>query len=178
MALGQFFLCWQTVGISMILPFCHCQTHHTGLPPKRPKCYYPTLPRSPMMNFCHYLAKNHATKNVIEPKWVAWARTQYRRTPWQSATVWLFAGVPTRQVMFIAFPHHHHRNWWWYDWKTNQQSTTFRSPTENERENGWWGGRAQWIGAVTPKICPTKIKWIMGRGDLKLIAKNCTWHPS
>ena len=73
---GPVFLCWRNVGISKILPFCHRQTHHTGQPPKWPKCY-PTAP-SPMTDFCHYLAKNHATKNVIEPKWAPWARAQYR----------------------------------------------------------------------------------------------------
>jgi hypothetical protein len=49
----------------------------------------------------HYTAKNHATKNVIEPKWAPGPLAQYRRTPWQSATVWSLASVPTRQVMFL-----------------------------------------------------------------------------
>ena len=66
--------------------------------PKR----YRTAP-SPMADFGHYLAKNHATKNVIKPKWVPWARAQYGRTAWLSTTVWSFAGIPTRQVMFFAF---------------------------------------------------------------------------
>ncbi len=161
----------------MVLPFCHRQTHHTGQPPKWPKCY-PTAP-SPMTDCCHYLAKNHVIKNVIEPKWAPWARAQYQRTPWQSATVWSFAGVPTRQVMFIAFTHHHHRNWWWYDWKTTQQSTTFRLPMENKREICWWGGRNQWIGVVTPKIyAQPKLNKSWTEGNLILIAKKCTWHPS
>ena len=57
-----------------------------------------------MTDFGHYLAKNHVTKNVIEPKWVPGARAQYRQTAWLSAMDWLFASVPTRQVM--VFSHH------------------------------------------------------------------------
>jgi hypothetical protein len=37
----------------------------------------PTAP-PPMTDFGYYLAKNHATKNVIEPKWVPGAHAQYR----------------------------------------------------------------------------------------------------
>ena len=54
--------------------------------PKWPK-HYPTAP-SPMTDFSHYLAKNHATKNVIELKWAPGSRAQYGQTPWGSATVW------------------------------------------------------------------------------------------
>ena len=57
-----------------------------------------------MTDFGYYLAKNHATKNVIEPKWAPGAHAQYRRTAWLSATDWSFAGIPTRQGMF--FSHH------------------------------------------------------------------------
>jgi hypothetical protein len=40
-----------------------------------------------MTDFGHY-AKNHATKNVIEPKWApGQPRAQYGRTLWQSAMV-------------------------------------------------------------------------------------------
>jgi hypothetical protein len=39
-----------------------------------------------MTDFSHYLAKNHATKNVIELKWAPGPRAQYERTPWGSAT--------------------------------------------------------------------------------------------
>jgi len=42
---------------------------------------------SPMTDFGHFLAKNHATKKVIEPKWAAGPRAQYGRTTWGSATV-------------------------------------------------------------------------------------------
>jgi len=51
---------------------------------KWPKCYH-TAP-SPMTDYGYYLAKNHATKNVIKPKWAPGAHTQYRRTAWLSAT--------------------------------------------------------------------------------------------
>jgi hypothetical protein len=51
---------------------------------KWPKRYH-TAP-SPMTDFGYYLAKNHATKNVIEPKWAPGAHAQYRRTAWLSAT--------------------------------------------------------------------------------------------
>ncbi len=57
-----------------------------------------------MTDFGYYLAKNHATKNVIEPKWAPGAHAQYGRTPWGSAAVWSFAGVPTGQV--VLFFHH------------------------------------------------------------------------
>ena len=139
----------------MILPFCHRQTHHTRQPPKMAEMLlYGSLPYN---GFWPLLGQKSCYEKCDRFK-MAWARAQYGWMALLSATVWSFPGVPTRQVMFIAFTHHHHRNWWWYDWKTTQQSTTFRSPMENERENGWWGGRAQWIGVVTPKICPTKIK--------------------
>jgi hypothetical protein len=52
----------------------------------------------------HYTAKNHATKNVIKPKWAPGPNAQYRLTPWQSTTVWSLASIPTRQVMFLS--HH------------------------------------------------------------------------
>jgi len=40
-----------------------------------------------MTDFGHYLAKNHATKKLIEPKWAPGSRAQYGRTPWGSAAV-------------------------------------------------------------------------------------------
>ncbi len=43
--------------------------------PKWPK-HYRTAP-SPMTDFSHYLAKNHATKNLIELKWAPGSRAQY-----------------------------------------------------------------------------------------------------
>ena len=59
---------------------------------------------SPMTDFGHFLAKNHATKKVIKPKWAAGPRAQYGQTPWGSTTVRSFAGVPTGQV--VLFFHH------------------------------------------------------------------------
>ena len=53
-----------------------------------------------MTDFGYYLAKNHATKNVIEPKWAPGAHAQYRRTAWLSATDWSFAGVPQTGHVF------------------------------------------------------------------------------
>ncbi len=53
--------------------------------PKWPK-HYRTAP-PPMTDFSHYLAKNHATKNLIELKWAPGPHAQYGRTPWGSATV-------------------------------------------------------------------------------------------
>ncbi len=55
-----------------------------------------------MTDFCHYLAKNHARKNSIKQKYSSGPRTQSRQAPWRCATVWSFAGIPTRQVMFSA----------------------------------------------------------------------------
>jgi len=52
---------------------------------KCPK-HYRTAP-SPMTDIGHYLAKNHATKNVIEPKWALGARAQYGQTAWLCAMV-------------------------------------------------------------------------------------------
>jgi len=49
---------------------------------KWPKRYH----TAPSTDFGYYLAKNHATKNVIEPKWAPGAHAQYRRTAWLSAT--------------------------------------------------------------------------------------------
>ena len=54
-----------------------------------------------MTDFGHYLAKNHATNNVIEPKWALGAHAQYGQTAWLSAMVWSFVGITTRQVMFF-----------------------------------------------------------------------------
>jgi len=68
-----------------------------------------------MTNFGYYLAKNHATKNVIEPKWAPGAHAQYRQTAWLSATDWSFAGVPqTAGHVFFPSHHHQHGNWWWW----------------------------------------------------------------
>jgi len=68
----------------------HRQKRQTTPPnnlPKWPK-HYRTAP-SPMTDFSHYLAKNHAMKNVIELKWAPGPRAQYGRMSWGSATVWL-----------------------------------------------------------------------------------------
>jgi hypothetical protein len=55
------------------------QKKHTTLSNLRkwPKRYSNTAP-SPMMDFGHYLAKNHATKNVIDQKFAPGPRVQYR----------------------------------------------------------------------------------------------------
>jgi hypothetical protein len=57
-----------------------------------------------MTDVGHFLAKKHATKKVIKQKWAPGPRAQYGQTPWGSATVGLFVGVPTRQV--VLFFHH------------------------------------------------------------------------
>ena len=57
---------------------------------------------SPMTDFHHSLAKNHARNTSIKPKYSSGPRPQSRRAPWRCAMIWLFAGNPTRQVMYSA----------------------------------------------------------------------------
>ncbi len=151
------FRCWLTVEISMILPFCHRQTLHTGQPPKMAKMLpYGSLPHDgfrPLLGQKSCYEKCDRTKMGARTLHPIWMNAMGQRNGL------IVRGRPYRTGhVFFPSHHHHHRIWWWNDGKTTQQSTTFWSPMENERENGWWGGRAQWIRLVTPKIRPTKIK--------------------
>ncbi len=65
---------------------------------KWPNCYRMTS--SPMTDFCHYLAKNHARKIPIRSKYSSGPRVQSLDKR-RGAVQW-FDGVPTRQVMFSA----------------------------------------------------------------------------
>ncbi len=110
------FFCWLHSHLPLLEPKKTCtpkitctrffaqlpQKNHTTLDDhqKWPNRYHTTP--FPMMDFCHYLAKNHARKIPIKPKYSSGPRVQSRWAPWRCTTVWSFAGIPTRQVMFSA----------------------------------------------------------------------------